>query len=83
MAFPTQPLRDSSAGPVATLTAPGAPCELLTIELDGVPQRVFRHAPRTLGEACRQQLQRCFIELRAHYRTDAEASASLLAYRNH
>lgn len=82
MAFPTRPLRDSSADPVATLTTPGVPCELLTIELDGVPQRVFQRAPRSLGEACRQQLQRRFIELQPRYRTDAEASASLLAYRN-
>lgn len=53
MAFPTQSLPDPSNDPVATLTAPGAPYELLTIELGGVPQRVFRHAPQTLGEAYR------------------------------
>src|SRR5579884_1597200 len=34
----------------AQLTAPGAPFEMETVEVDGRPTRVWRHTPRTLGE---------------------------------
>lgn len=38
----------------AALTAPGAPFEMATIEIDGTPCRIFKNCPQTLPELYRQ-----------------------------
>lgn len=40
--------------PTARLTARGAPFEILEAEIDGIPCRVYRHAPKTLADLYRK-----------------------------
>lgn len=59
-----------------TLTAPGAPFELSTREIEGAPLRVYRNAPQTLGDVYRaadQFAERIFTVHDGVYMSYAEA----------
>ena len=66
----------SHAEVVATLCAPGAPFEMEEVEIRGVPTRVWKHAPRCLGDVLDRGRQvapeRDFIRLGSEHLTHAE-----------